>query len=191
MDRKNKLFNFIKDNYQTPFSFTEIALILGVSNDDTVELERLLHELLSEKKIILTKKKRYKYNRENDVFTGEFIGHDKGFGFISCPDFEKDFFVSPEHKKNALNGDIVKFKIISEASMEKRSVACITEIVERRNVSVVGTYIKSRNFGFVIADDKKFDRDIYISGKISDLDRKKLSKYGKVILLNDVQTFGY
>lgn len=33
--------------------------------------------------------------------------------------------------------------------------------------------------------------DIYISGKISDLDRKKLSKYGKVILLNDVQTFGY
>ncbi len=165
MDRKTKLFNFIKDNYQTPFTFNEIVLILGVNQSDTEELEKLLHELLSEKKIILTKKKRYKYNRENDIFTGEFIGHDKGFGFISCSEFEKDFFVSPEHKNNALNGDIVKFKIISEGSCDKRAVARITEITERKNHSVVGTYVKSRNFGFVIADDKKFDKDIYISGK--------------------------
>ncbi len=165
MDRKNKLFNFIKENSLTPFSFNEIVLILGINQDDIPELEKLLNELLSEKKIVLTKKKRYKYNRENDVFQGEFIGHDKGFGFISCSEFEKDFFVSPEHKKNALNGDIVKFKILSEGTSEKRAVAAVTEIVERNNIMVVGTYVKSRNFGFVIADDKKFDKDIYISGK--------------------------
>ena len=165
MDRKNKLYNFIKDNQLTPFSFNEIMLILGINEEDSGELDKLLHELLSEKKIILTKKKRYKYNKQNDVFQGEFVGHGKGFGFITAPGFEKDFFVSPEHKKNALNGDIVKFKIIGEGAGDKRTIACVTEIVERKNIAVVGTYLKNKNFGFVIADDKKFDKDIYISSK--------------------------
>ncbi|MBE7020293.1 MAG: ribonuclease R [Ruminococcaceae bacterium] len=165
MNRKEKIYNFIKDNQLTPFTFNEIALMLGVNSDDMEEFDKLLHELLSEKKIILTKKKRYKYNRQNDLFQGVFTGHDKGFGFISCPEFDKDFFVSPSDKKNALNGDVVRFKILSDAEGDKRTLAAVVEIVERKNITVVGTYIKNKNFGFVIADDKKFDKDIYIPGK--------------------------
>ncbi len=184
MNRKEKILNFIKDNRETPFSYNEIILILNIKEDDIKELDAILSELLREKKIILTKKKRYKYNKENDYFEGEFIGHDKGFGFIKAEGFSNDFFVSYENKKNALNKDRVKFKIISDETEGRRSEAVITEIVERNNVSVVGTYVKSKNFGFVIADEKKFDKDIFISKKHSKNARNgekvvcKITSYG-------------
>ena len=165
MTRKEKLLNFIKDNKFTPFSYNELALMLDVREEDLYELSRLLDELLSDKKVTLTKKKRYKYNEENDLYDGEFIGHDKGYGFIVSKDFEKDFFVSKENRKNALNKDVVKFKIIRHASDEKRAEAEIVSVLERKNQSVVGTFCKNKNFGFVIADDKKFDKDIFISKK--------------------------
>ncbi len=165
MTRKEKLLNFIKDNKFTPFSYNELALMLDVREEDLYELTRLLDELLSDKKVTLTKKKRYKYNEENDLYDGEFIGHDKGYGFIVSKDFEKDFFVSKENRKNALNKDVVKFKIIRHASDEKRAEAEIVSVLERKNQSVVGTFCKNKNFGFVIADDKKFDKDIFISKK--------------------------
>lgn len=165
MTRKEKLLNFIKDNKFTPFSYNELALMLDVREEDLYELSRLLDELLSDKKVTLTKKKRYKYNEENDLYDGEFIGHDKGYGFIVSKDFEKDFFVSKENRKNALNKDVVKFKIIRQASDEKRAEAEIVSVLERKNQSVVGTFCKNKNFGFVIADDKKFDKDIFISKK--------------------------
>lgn len=165
MTRKEKLYNFIKENKLTPFSFNELVIMLDIKDEDIKELESLLSILLSEKKIILTKKKRYKYNTDSDLYEGEFIGHDKGFGFISSKDFEYDFFVSKDFKKNALNGDKVKFKIVKEKTSDRRAEAVITEIIERKNISVVGTFVKNRNFGFVIADDKKFDKDIFISKK--------------------------
>lgn len=165
MTRKEKLYNFIKENKLTPFSFNELVIMLDVKNEDIKELEMLLAVLLSEKKIVLTKKKRYKYNIDEDLYEGEFIGHDKGFGFISSNEFEYDFFVSKDCKKNALNGDRVKFKIVKEKTSDKRAEAVITQIVERKNISVVGTFKKNKNFGFVIADDKKFDKDIFVSKK--------------------------
>lgn len=165
MNRKEKLFGFIKDNKKTPFSYNEIIIMLDIKEEDKEELNCILSELLSEKKIVLTKKKRYKYNKENDYYEGVFIGNDRGFGFIRSDEFEEDFFVAPENKKNALNKDKVKFKIIELSRGEKRSVAVVTEIIERNNMTVVGTFKKSKNFGFVVADDKKLDKDIFISKK--------------------------
>lgn len=171
MNRKEKLLSFIKDNRETPFSYNEIVIMLDIKESDLNELDMLLSELLSEKKIVLTKKKRYKYNKENDYYEGVFIGNDRGFGFIKAEGFKDDFFVAPENKKDALNKDSVKFKIISEGDKDRRANAVIVEIVERNNSFVVGTFVKSRNFGFVIPDDKKLDKDIFISKK-NDLSAK-------------------
>ena len=68
MTRKEKLYNFIKENKITPFSFNELVIMLDVKDEDITELETLLGILLSEKKIILTKKKRYKYNTNADLY---------------------------------------------------------------------------------------------------------------------------
>lgn len=52
-----------------------------------------------------------------------------------------------------------------ENKKERRKVKEDSKIFELEKNRIVGTYQKSRNFGFVIPDDKKLGTDIYISKK--------------------------
>lgn len=97
-----------------------------------------------------------------DLIQGKFIGHERGFGFVKISDDEPDIFIAKSNKKDAMNGDIVEVKIIDENSGNSREGA-IVQVVERYTKQVVGTFEKSRNFGFVIPDDNTLGTDIFIS----------------------------
>ncbi len=97
-----------------------------------------------------------------DLIQGKFIGHERGFGFVKTSDDEPDIFIAKSNKKDAMNGDIVEVKIIDENSGNSREGA-IVQVVERNTRQVVGTFEKSRNFGFVIPDDNTLGTDIFIS----------------------------
>ena len=96
------------------------------------------------------------------LIQGKFIGHERGFGFVKISDDEPDIFIAKNNKKDAMNGDIVEVKIIDENSGNSREGA-IVQVVERNTKQVVGTFEKSRNFGFVIPDDNALGTDIFIS----------------------------
>ena len=51
------------------------------------------------------------------------------------------------------------------SKQEKRNVKEDSKIFELERNKIVGTYQKSRNFGFVVPDDKKLGTDIYIPKK--------------------------
>ena len=97
-----------------------------------------------------------------ELIQGKFIGHERGFGFVKISDDEADIFIAKNNKKDAMNGDIVEVKIIDENSGNSREGA-IVQVVERNTKQVVGTFEKSRNFGFVIPDDNTLGTDIFIS----------------------------
>ena len=61
---------------------------------------------------------------------------------------------------------------------ERRKVKEDSKIFELEKNRIVGTYQKSRNFGFVIPDDKKLGTDIYISKK----DAMKAKNNQKVVV---------
>ena len=60
-----------------------------------------------------------------------------------------------------MNGDLVLAKITKESTAGKSKEGEIIKILKRNTSKIVGRFIKSRNFGFVEAIDKKID-DIYI-----------------------------
>ena len=74
--------------------------------------------------------------------------------------------ISKNNKKNSKK--IVK-KNINKRNNQKENNKEKSDVVKEENTSgteritVVGTFQKSRNFGFVVPDDKKFGSDIYIS----------------------------
>lgn len=126
------------------------------------------------------KKKKHakeKVNRESNLQIGTFIAHEKGFGFIEPENEGDDIFVSPEYVKTAMNGDIVSFRVINEAKEGKRAEGKIVDILKRNVKIVVGTYQKSKNFGFVVVDDLKIG-DIYIPKKM----RNKAKNNDKVVV---------
>ena len=95
---------------------------------------------------------------------GKFRATKSGFGFIEFEEEEKEDVFIPTVKVNgALDGDVVEIAIIKPKTKDKKAEGKITKILKRERETVVGIFQKSRNFGFVVPDDKKFDTDIFIS----------------------------
>ena len=94
---------------------------------------------------------------------GTYRKNQKGFGFVKIEDQEDEIYISRENSKNALNGDTVAIKIIAEKEGDKKQEGKIVKIVRHEKDTVVGTFQKSRNFAFVVPDDKNLGTDIFIS----------------------------
>lgn len=94
-------------------------------------------------------------------YEGTFISNSRGFGFVEVEGEEEDFFVPEEFVGNAFHQDTVRIQTI-KGREGKRTEAMVMEVVSHQITTVVGTYQKSGNFGFIVPDDKKITRDIFI-----------------------------
>ena len=99
------------------------------------------------------------------LFEGIFTANQRGFGFIKCEDLPDDVFVSPGNVNSAFSGDTVLFELISPASGGKNAEGRIEEIKERAFMTIVGTFERSDSYGFVMPDNRKFMKDVYISAE--------------------------
>ena len=101
--------------------------------------------------------------KENNLLEGKYRKNAKGFGFVKIEGKEEEIYISKENSKNVLNGDTVQIKIIEENSENKREEGKVIKILKHENSTVVGTFQKSKDFGFVVPDDKALGTDIFIS----------------------------
>ena len=109
--------------------------------------------------------RRKKNNRKEefgDLIIGTFISNERGFGFVELDGDEKDIFIPAEYVKSAMNGDTVSVRLIKHAEEGRRAEGKIIDVLKRNVKMIVGTYKKSKNFGFVMPDDRKFLEDVYI-----------------------------
>ena len=96
---------------------------------------------------------------------GTFRKNQKGFGFVKIEELEDEIYISKENTLNALNGDTVQIEIKAnqEKTEDQKIEGKIIKIIRHEKNTVVGTFQKNRNFGFVVPDDKNFGTDIFIS----------------------------
>ncbi|MCR5416366.1 MAG: ribonuclease R [Pseudobutyrivibrio sp.] len=119
-------------------------------------------------------------NREPDII-GRFISHKDGFGFIEVEGQEEDYFVGRDNTGFAMQDDVVAAVFVN-GTAGKRQEARVIRIITHGFSDVVGTYEKSENFGFVVADSTKMLRDVFIpSGK----DMGAVSGHKVVCHIND------
>lgn len=154
---------FSEKNYR-PMKLKELCAILNVPRSEREDLKLLLDQMISEGQIQMTSQGAYK-KLESDELTGTFSGNSRGFGFVSVIGHEEegDVFIPEEATKGALHGDTVIIKITSEGHHERRSEGQVIRIVERGLKDIIGTFEKSKNYGFVIPDNTKVGRDIFVS----------------------------
>lgn len=165
-ENKSIILKFISDEKYVPMKAKEIAFILGVPKEKYTEFHQILNELESEYKIQSTKKGKYMLVDSNLYKTGSLLLNQKGFGFVKVPDNDDEIFISSNNINNALNGDEVLIKIIDiESNNVQHQEGKIIKILKHEKDTLVGTFQNSRNFAFVVPDDKKFGTDIFISKK--------------------------
>lgn len=154
--------DIISSKEYKPLKLKGFKILLGLENEEVEELEALLKELVTEGKLVLTNKKKYILNEDTNYLVGTFVSHQKGFGFVEVEDREDDIFIPADFTKDAFHGDTVSINIKTEKSGDRREEGEIVQVLKRGIDTVIGTFQKSQNFGFVVPDHKKLNKDIFI-----------------------------
>ena len=169
---KESIVKKMLEQPQRKFTKSELRQLLSIDNERIGEFNKAMTSLVKESIIVLIKKNRYVLNKDNELFIGKFLYNTKGYGFcikISSPvEGEiRELFIAPQNIKNALHEDIVICKITKKEREDStyKTEGEILSIIERGVSTLVGTYIKNNpqdKFGFVVPDNSKIHKDIYI-----------------------------
>ena len=111
------------------------------------------------------KDKNKKEQLEGIQAEGTFIGHPKGFGFVEIEGQDEDIFIPESDTGTAMHQDKVRIIIRDDKKEGKRQEGVVVKVLERGMPEIVGTYQLNRDFGFVISDNSKFSKDIFIPRK--------------------------
>ncbi|MCC8025089.1 MAG: ribonuclease R [Clostridium sp.] len=166
------LAELMKDKDYVPMKAKELAMLLNIPKSQRGDLQEVLDLLVSEGRIGISKKGKYG-KPESFSVNGVFSGHSKGFGFVSVEGMEQDVFIPEEKTGSALHGDHVQIVVESQGKSGgrksgmggggRRAEGAVIRVLERANKEIVGYYQKNKNFGFVIPDNQKISKDIFIS----------------------------
>jgi len=163
MSIKEKIIQFMMEEAYKPMTFEELAGAFNISQDDMIRFLYVLEEMEKEGSIIKTRKQRYGIPERMDLIVGKLYGHEKGFAFL-IPDKEGygDVFVPLENLNGAMHNDRVIVRLVKKGNGDRAPEGEVIRILERANEYVVGTFEKSRNFGFVIPQESRIFYDIFI-----------------------------
>ena len=161
-DRKNMLEDLILHNdLYVPMKTKELAILLQVPKEERHELQAVLDSLVAEGRIGVSKKGKYS-KPENTAIIGIYQKTSRGFGFVVVEGSEDDIFIKESDDGGAFHMDKVMVAITAEKHGDKRCEGKILKILEHQIKEVVGTYQKSKTFGFVVPDNKKICYDIFV-----------------------------
>jgi len=159
-ERKKIVCDLIDNEFYVPMKEKELAIMLQVAPEDRPEFKRVLEALLTDGEIMITKRGKYK-RPENQLLTGVFISHGKGFGFVETEGSDEDYYIPEDYVNGAFHQDTVTIRLLA-GRRGKRQEAEVVSVLEHGMKQIVGTYEKSANFGFVIPDNPKIAKDIFV-----------------------------
>ncbi|KRE48137.1 ribonuclease R [Paenibacillus sp. Soil522] len=158
------LLDFMRETAYKPMNYQELEKHFGI--EDAAEFKdflKMLNKLEDEGKIIRTPNDHYGVPERMNLLRGKLQSHAKGFGFL-IPD-EKDHgdvYLHANDLKSAMNGDIILVRVTSRSEHGGRMEGEVVRIVERAVTQIVGTFEDHEAYAFVVPDDKRINRDIFI-----------------------------
>lgn len=164
MITKEELLDFMEETAYKPMTYKELEEHFQIEGaEEFKQFVKLLNELEDAGDIIRTRADRYGIPERMNLVKGRLQGHPKGFAFlIPEEDDREDVYVHANDLKGAMNGDTVLVRINAKGSAGGRLEGEVVRIVKRANLKVVGTFQDLDHYGFVLPDDKRLGKDIFI-----------------------------
>lgn len=178
MDLLEKLLETLRSPDYQPLDKNQIAGKLGVKAAQKGGLNNLLKELEESGQIVLLKKGRYCLPETADLVAGVILMNERGFAHV-IPDLDPgaiprpDIFIAPPDTATAMHKDKVLVRINRNpkpqyrkgrkvAPDENKVEGRVIKILERVRSQIVGTLQKTKNFHYVVPDDPRIGKDIYV-----------------------------
>ena len=169
MNLKDLILDIVYDKDYSPLTINEMVKFLKADKYMKDVIIDAIKSLEKDNKIRISHKgKILALTEDEKSLFGRIELAQGSYGFfISDNEKMKDVFISKENLKQAFQGDRVKIEIIKEAENGRNAEGRVVDIIEHNKSKIIGTYEQSKNFGFVICDNKSIGNDIYIAKKYS------------------------
>lgn len=163
MCTEQELLDFMRETAYKPMTYQELEKHFGIADaGEFKSFLRLLTDMEQEGKIIMTRADRYGVPERMNLLRGRIQAHPKGFAFL-IPDEKEhpDLYIHANDLKGTMNGDIVLARV-SGTNAAGKMEGEIVRIVKRAVTQVVGVFNHHESFGFVVPDDKRIQKDLFI-----------------------------
>lgn len=164
MITEENILDLMRETDYKPMTYQELEKHFGIRDaQEFREFLKLLNELEESGKILLTSNQRYGVPERLDFLRGRLQVHAKGFAFLIPDDREHpDVYIHANDLKSAMNGDIVLARVHSNSVAGGKLEGEVVRIVTRAVTQVVGVFQNHEAYGFVLPDDKRINRDIFV-----------------------------
>ncbi|MCH8545973.1 MAG: ribonuclease R [Cryomorphaceae bacterium] len=156
--------NVLSKEEGRPLNYKQIASKLGIKDRMLRnEIAATLEKMLKNKILESPANGRYRLPGKEKYVIGTVDMTSTGAAYVNLEDEdqERDIFISPKHKGQALHGDRVKVLLYAKRKNAKPAGE-IVEVLERSKNEFVGIIDIKKNFAFFIADSRKMHTDIYV-----------------------------
>ncbi|MCZ8522209.1 ribonuclease R [Paenibacillus caseinilyticus] len=164
MITRENLLDFMQEEAYKPLTYQELEQHFQLDSAQAFkEFLKLLNELESEGLVVRTRNDRYGVPERMNLLRGRLQAHAKGFGFLIPEDKEHpDVYIHANDMSTAMNGDTILVRITSRSPSGGRMEGEVVRVVTRANTRIVGLFQPHEEYAFVIPDDKRVVRDIFI-----------------------------
>ncbi|MCC3376948.1 ribonuclease R [Cohnella sp. REN36] len=164
MCTEQELLDFMLESAYKPMTYQELEKHFGI--EDAADFKvflKMLTDLEQDGKVMRTRSDRYGVPERMNLLRGRLQAHAKGFAFL-LPDEQDhpDVYIHANDLKGAMNGDTVLARITSKSENGARMEGEVVRIVRRAVTQVVGVFENHESYGFVIPDDKRINKDIFV-----------------------------
>lgn len=158
----DRIVDYLRTEAGRPLKAKELARGLGVASEDYGEFRELLRQLEDDGILYGVKKQRYAAPDRINLVVGRLQTIRSGAGFV-IPDEDggPDLFVPAAGLGSAVDGDRVVARV-ERRRRAQRLEGRVIKILERARETVVGVYHPARGYGFVVPEDRKLTRDIFV-----------------------------
>jgi ribonuclease R len=150
------------DDYGRPLNRNDLAVRLGVTGDDSLEiLRRRLQAMVRDGQLVRNRRGAYGLPQRMDLVAGRISAHPDGYGFVMPDEGEGDLYLSPRQMRSVLHGDRVLASVIGIDSRGRKEGA-VREILEREHERIVGHFVEESGVALVVPDDRRINQDVLI-----------------------------
>ena len=156
------ILKLLRSHRSKTYNYKQIAAHLNVNDSHSRnQIIKKLQLLKSKNEIEEVERGKFKALINTDYHTGIIEVNAKGSGYIICDAFDDDIYIGSNYINKALHLDEVEFYIFKRRRNGKLEGE-VTHIIKRAKSSYVGVIQIHKSYAFVIADDKKMYKDIFI-----------------------------
>lgn len=132
--------------------------------EDKEAAQKAIAELLSESKLLLTRRRKLALPEQTGLVYGCIQGHARGFGFFIPEDTsEADAFIPADSMHGAMHGDRVWVRLTDQIGRNGAPEAEVVLVAHRAYERIVGTYEQDgKAGGYVVPDDTHLPMDMLI-----------------------------